>query len=461
MNLLSLHALFMATALVLVHAQAARWGARAQNLVVLLGALLFGASVDVRLALVPFAVMGMQYYFALRMAQPGAQRRAWCLIAAVAALTPLFGFKYWTLFLNLGADAAGLPALAEPATLWVPLGVSYFCLQGLAYTVDVYRGHREPERDPLSFLAFGAFFPSLVAGPISRAAELLPQLQVVRRTTPEALEAGLLLISWGLFKKRVVADQLAPISDRVFALEAASFPLMAVGAYTFTLQLYADFSAYTDIARGLARLLGVDLPHNFRAPLLAESFTDHWQRWHMSLTRFFRDYVYFPLAGERSGALRRSCALLLTFVVSGLWHGAAWNFALWGAYHGAWVLFERALGSGGIGTRRWLRPFRIGFTFTLLCVGMVIFREGDGLSRIVQDLTYDPREAQPLDWAVAGYLLPIVLAWSAPVWLVELGTHRGIGLPRGWARAGVILLLIALTRVLAAPEGESFIYAEF
>ena len=189
----------------------------------------------------------------------------------------------------------------------------------------------------LDYACFASFFPQLVAGPIERADHLLKQVEASRRADFTGLRCGLVLIFWGLFEKLVIADSAALLADKVFAIRDAAFPVLWGGVVAFGVQIYADFSAYTDIARGSARLLGIELRENFNHPYLAQSPPEFWRRWHMSLSNWFRDYVYIPLGGSRAGPEQTARNLIITFFLSGLWHGASWNFVLWGLFHGVLV----------------------------------------------------------------------------------------------------------------------------
>ncbi|MBL9128881.1 MAG: MBOAT family protein, partial [Verrucomicrobiales bacterium] len=291
--------------------------------------------------------------------------------------------------------------VAQPSWTWrvvLPVGISFYTFQSLGYTIDVYRRHIEPCRDPVAFLAFVSFFPQLVAGPIERASHLLPQFLQTRIIRLADVEAGFWLVLWGLFKKVVVADQLAPVVELAFDRGAPSGPLLLVGTFAFAGQIYGDFSGYSDVARGLAQALGFDLMRNFDRPYASANVREFWRRWHISLSTWIRDYLYVPLGGNRGSEARVTLNLLVTFLVAGLWHGASWNFVLWGVWHGLALAVHRA----------WSRrpgsalPVVAGRVLTLLTVGYgwLLFR------------------------AVApGSLVRLhggLLAWSAPAWIAEV-----------------------------------------
>jgi D-alanyl-lipoteichoic acid acyltransferase DltB (MBOAT superfamily) len=216
----------------------------------------------------------------------------------------------------------------------LPVGISFFTFQALSYTIDIMLGKLKPTRDWVEFFVFISFFPQLVAGPIERATNLLPQFQKERRFDFDAATHGICLVAYGLFKKMVVADTLALYVDKVFSLpELYSSITCAIGAFFFSVQIYCDFSGYSDCARGIARLFGFRLMQNFDRPYLATNFIDFWRRWHISLSTWFKDYVYIPLGGSRNGTAKTVRNIWIVFLLSGLWHGAAWTFVAWGALH--------------------------------------------------------------------------------------------------------------------------------
>ncbi len=268
-----------------------------------------------------------------------AARRALLILALVVSLGCLGIFKYTGFF----ASIAGLELAWQ---IILPAGISFYTFQTLSYVIDVYRGVVEAEGHFGYYALFVSFFPQLVAGPIERPENLLPQLRSERRLSPENLSAGGWLLLEGYFKKIVIADGLAPFVDRVFsAPEAALGPEIVLSTVLFGTQIYCDFSGYSAIARGAAKLLGVDLMENFKRPYEAKTVREFWRRWHISLTSWFTDYVYIPLGGSRKGLPRQALNILVVFLLSGLWHGAGWTFILWGLIHGLYqvggVLLER------------------------------------------------------------------------------------------------------------------------
>src|SRR5215218_590632 len=261
-------------------------------------------------------------------------------------------------------------------TIALPIGVSFFSFQAVTYVVDVKRRQTEPA-SLLDAAIYLSFFPHLVAGPIVRASEFLPQLKEPRDPNKVAVGAGLTLVAMGLIKKVMIADYLArELVDPVFAVpQAYSAPDAILAAYGYAAQIFCDFSGYTDMAIGLALLMGFVFPQNFNSPYRATGFRDFWRRWHMTLSRFLRDYLYIPLGGNRGRRAFVYRNLMLTMLLGGLWHGAAWTFILWGGFHGAMLCTEHALG-GRIGrhTPTWLRWFA---TFNLVVFGWILFRSQD------------------------------------------------------------------------------------
>lgn len=274
------------------------------------------------------------------------RRKKWLLVSLIANLGLLGFFKYWGFFVDSAATALaslGLEANVPTLRVLLPVGISFYTFQTLSYVIDVYRRKMEPERSLVQFALFVAFFPQLVAGPIERARHLLPQLQNLPTSRRQIDWSGSgLLILRGLFRKVVIADGVAPLVNEVFAAPGTYGSItVAMGVIAFSLQIYGDFAGYTDIARGTARLFGVDLMENFRAPYLSRSFSEFWRRWHISLSTWLRDYLYIPLGGNRGGQWQTFRNLMITMLLGGLWHGAAWGFVVWGGLHGVYLAVER------------------------------------------------------------------------------------------------------------------------
>lgn len=345
-------------------------------------------------------------YFAAQVIaeSPRTALRRLALASSVAAnLGLLFAFKYYGLFARLAEDLAGAmgrPFLAPHLDVLLPVGISFYTFQSMAYTIDVYRGALSCEKHAGYFALYVAYYPQLVAGPIERAGGLLPQLRAAPDFDYARVRSGLTLMLWGLFKKAVIADNLAVIADRGYGEPELYFgPELTIATIAFTFQIYCDFSGYSDIAVGCARVMGVTLTENFNRPYLAGSIRDFWRRWHISLSGWFRDYVYRPLGGNRSGAARAAVNVLAVFVLSGLWHGANWTFACWGLIHGAAYLGERVLSRIAPLNRLFARPWlRASAVFAVVAFAWIFFRAasiGDALlilSRLPTgwDILFDP-----------------------------------------------------------------------
>lgn len=284
------------------------------------------------------ASTGVDYLAALQMekASSKARRQTWLFVSIGSNLGILFGFKYLS-FVNDSLRAAfntvNIFYEVPSFDLLLPIGISYYTLQTLGYSIDVYRGERTAERHLGRFALYVSFFPQLLAGPIERAGKLLPQLGRPHAFTWSRAREGVLLIAWGFFKKLVIADRLAVYVDQVYGAPGAfGGPVLLIASYLFAYQLYCDFSGYTDIAIGTARIMGIDLSENFRRPFAAKSFRDFWQRWHITLTHWMTRYVYLPLARRAASRAGRYAAVMMVFFLIGLWHGAAWHFVALGIY---------------------------------------------------------------------------------------------------------------------------------
>ncbi|MBF0244920.1 MAG: MBOAT family protein [Planctomycetes bacterium] len=292
------------------------------------------------LALIVFSTL-LDYLCALLISRRVWGRKRWLLVSLCSNLGLLFAFKYYGFFSSSAlalAKILGAELYLPVLNLLLPVGISFYTLQTMSYTFDVYRGRILAETNLFRFSLFVAAFPQLVAGPIERAGDFLPQLVRRLRPSPEDLVEGARLIGWGLFKKTVVADRLSVYVQWAFADPAAhSNASLLISGFLANVLIYADFSAYADIAVGSARLLGLRLSQNFNFPLFSVSMPDFWRRWHLSLHNWFLDYVYFPLGGSRVGYGRFIANVFVIFLLSGLWHGAAWNFVIWGCFHFALV----------------------------------------------------------------------------------------------------------------------------
>jgi alginate O-acetyltransferase complex protein AlgI len=401
----------------------------------------------------------------------GPAGRRWLLAFAVGANLGILGyFKYYGFLVGSAAAALRPLGLEVPLPLLqivLPVGISFFTFQALSYVIDVYRARLRPS-GLLDFAVYLAFFPHLVAGPIVRASEFLPQLRT--RLDPRRVDGGraFSLIAAGLFKKVVVASFLATsIVDPVYAAPRQHSALeILVATYAYAVQIYADFSGYSDLAIGCALLLGFRFPENFDAPYTARSLQDFWRRWHMTLSRWLRDYLYIPLGGSRGSRRETVRNLLVTMLLGGLWHGAAWTFVLWGGIHGLGLAVEHRGGArreGASGPGRWWQPLVARLvTFHVVCLAWVFFR-AESLSAAITLLG-----RLLTAWGPAPAVTPQVLAVVALA-LAAQYVPRGVGLrleaafsrlrpvPMGLALAAALLVIDSL-----GPEGVApFIYFQF
>jgi len=337
----------------------------------------FYMSWNVRFVPLLLGLTCVDYFAALWITRSTGGRRKLALISSLAANLGFLGFfKYYNFLAEGLVQVMGLPTHSLALSIILPLGISFHTFQSISYVVDVYRGEQEAIRNPLDYALFIAFFPQLVAGPIVRAHDFFADLFHWSQPSPEELQRGILLVMLGLTKKVVLADQFAAVSDSYFNNIAGNPGAVTAwtGTIAFALQIFFDFSGYTDIAIGVAQLLGFHFPVNFRRPYLSQSITEFWRRWHISLSSWLRDYLYISLGGNRGGRWRTYRNLMLTMLLGGLWHGASWNFVVWGGYHGLLLSLERMLGSGKPKAASYFYPFRMAFTFALVCISWVFFR---------------------------------------------------------------------------------------
>jgi alginate O-acetyltransferase complex protein AlgI len=399
--------------------------------------------------------------------------RVGLLVASlVTNLGMLFVFKYWDFFNHSAASVAGSLGLTwtiPSLNVLLPVGISFYTFQTLSYTIDVYKGVIPSERHLGRFATFVAFFPQLVAGPIERAKNLLPQLNHACPIEWPRMQSGLLLILWGLFKKVVVADRLSIYVDTVYNNPSDhNGTTLLIATYAFAFQIYCDFSAYSDIAIGSARLFNVDLMVNFRSPYFATNMQEFWHRWHISLSTWLRDYLYIPLGGNRYGEMRTYINLMITMLLGGLWHGATWNFVIWGALHGvalaALRLWNRQKPQRNQVASTWRSAsigLRILFTFHFVCFTWVFFRAAT-LADAWLVLSRLPRWGTPLIDAVtfshAALGLCVLLCVELVIERNPKLHQKQFSLPAFWAFAYVLIMSIIL---FGTEYGAQFIYFQF
>ena len=363
-----------------------------QNVFLLVASYVFYAWWDWRFLALLFisTVIGYTSGIALHNATDEGRRRTILISRVVLNLGMLAVFKYAGFFVDSFVDlgrSVGFDLASPTIRIILPVAISYYTFEEISYAVDIYRLQLQPCRDPIAYGLFVAFFPKLVAGPILRPKELIPQITTPRRR-PDAdtVWSALGLLGWGLVKKVVIADSLARFVDQIYAdpSKMSAFAL-AIGTLCFAGQIYGDFSGYSDMARGAARLLGFELPLNFQQPYLSNSLTAFWRTWHISLSSWLRDYLYIPLGGNQRGPRRTMINLMIVMVLGGLWHGAGWTFLIWGAIHGTMLALERWSrtrrdNSQSFPTLRQVPT--IASTFVVVCLAWVFFRAPDLASAV-------------------------------------------------------------------------------
>lgn len=481
-----------------------------QNAMLLVASYVFYGWWDYRFCLLILISSLIDYGVGRRIAcvESGLRRRRWLYVSLLSNLSLLCVFKYYGFFaenLQVLGQSVGWNFSALTLNVILPVGISFYTFQTLSYTIDIYRGRLQPAKNVIEYLAFVSFFPQLVAGPIERGTNLLPQFQ--RRRTFSTTDAtdGCRLILWGFVKKLAIADSLAVVVDQFYGnWQTSSGPELTLATICFAFQIYCDFSAYSDIAIGTARLFSIRLMQNFSYPYFAQNINEFWSRWHISLSTWFRDYVYIPLGGNRCRRTRQYINIMLTFLLSGLWHGAAWTFIAWGALHGlalsAYKLFVqiaetknvaatnqpplRSTESRRIGrSPAWLQTglilpsvtlFKVVSTFAVVCVGWIFFR-AESLSAawsILATVLYGVVDFQAWgllvqsvdqDRAIKQALI-ILVAFVGVEWMRRnevsiLQSGPSLWLPMRWA---IYTLLIWGTLDLAAElEQQPFVYFAF
>jgi len=453
--------------LVYVAVGSVRW----QNLALLVASYVFYGWWDPRFLGLIFLSSVLDFFLS-RWAHPGsgrgadARRRA-VLASASANLAILGLFKYHDFFAGSLMDAArgfGLQLDLPLLEVVLPVGISFYTFQTLGYTIDAYRGDVEPPRRFVDFMLYVSFFPQLVAGPIERGSAFMPQVETPRTMTWEKLSSGGQLMLVGFAKKMVVADNLAAVVNQVYGAPAPSGGAVALATWAFAFQIYCDFSGYTDIARGTARLFGFELRQNFHLPYFATSPADFWRRWHISLSTWLRDYLYVPLGGNRRGPRRTLVNLVLTMLLGGLWHGARWNFVAWGLYHGFLLVGFRLL-SRGRATPAWSPLWLlevVGF-FQLTSLGWLLFR-ADDLGHALRLL--GALFTEPTLGGVTSSLLVYPLLLIPPFVAFQAYQARRDDMEPwrhwpAWGRASFYLACFYAIVLLGAPVTNAFIYFQF
>jgi D-alanyl-lipoteichoic acid acyltransferase DltB (MBOAT superfamily) len=399
-------------------------------------------------------------------------RRSFLLVSLVTNLGILGFFKYGDFLLeNFVWFAATLGIEFQPADLgiFLPIGISFYTFQTLSYTIDVYRRRMEPWNSFLDFALFVTFFPQLVAGPIVRASHFLPQCLTPRRVTANGLSWGFALLTLGLFEKAVLADSLmAPVADLVYASPMkAGFIDAWAGTLAFSAQIFFDFAGYSTCAIGAALCLGFHLPENFRYPYAAIGFSDFWRRWHVSLSTWLRDYLYIPLGGNRRGRRRTYINLMLTMLLGGLWHGAAWRFVAWGGMHGLFLSAERLLRGRlphiQLAHSRLARVAAGLLTYYLTCLTWTFFRATDftGALHILRAMffgTQDQMETGLLNVTAVAILTALTLCVH---WFMRERSLEEVAASVPWWIRGTVLALMLIAVAMVRGGDRAFIYFQF
>ena len=402
-------------------------------------------------------------FFVARRIEASEHKRAWLAVTLCSNLGALAFFKYikfFTVNLNTLLTAAGAHAALPVPDPVLPLGISFFTFQSISYAIDVYRGTVPAEHNLIRYATYVSFFPQMISGPICRAGSLLPQLRSTPEVSLEKFASGASLFLVGMFKKVAVADWLGLYVDRVYgAPETFGSPALLLATFAFAWQIYFDFSGYTDMSRGVARALGFHLTRNFDAPYTSSDLGEFWGRWNITVSTWFRDYVYIPLGGNRGGRLRTARNILVTMITSGVWHGASWTFVLWGVLHGTGRVATRELGLLSAVIGRMPRAIQRAGVFVFVTFAWIFFRArtvGDAclvVLRIFSSRWEDPRFPVLL-------LIPIGVVWVHQLLERRASPDRPFW-DRSPARVAIAGFMIAYLVLVSPASTQTFIYFNF
>ncbi|WP_306840519.1 MBOAT family O-acyltransferase [Chryseobacterium lathyri] len=448
-----------------------------QNVLLLLASFYFYACWDWRFLLLLFFSIGLDYFSGIQIENSKTKRAStiWLTISIGINLGFLGFFKYYNFFIENFADL--LNTLGLGVNMWVlnivlPVGISFYTFHGLSYVIDVYKKRIKAERNYVEYALFVSYFPLLVAGPIERATHLLPQLQRKRKFNYEQSVDGLRQILWGFFKKIVIADNCAPLVNEIFSnYHAESASDLVIGSVLFAFQIYCDFSGYSDIALGVSRMLGIELLKNFSFPYFSRDIAEFWRRWHISLSSWFRDYLYIPLGGSKGGLWMKVRNTFIIFLVSGFWHGANWTFIVWGGLNALFflplMLSDKNRSYMEIVAKGKLFPtFRefasILMTFALTCFAWIFFRSEsismavDYIGKIFSKSLFSfPTHIRPI--------LPVLIIFMLGIEWINRTTDHGLQIKRfnPWLRRIVYLVILYFILRYANFENNEFIYFQF
>lgn len=400
-------------------------------------------------------------FIVVRRMEKSPRKKSWLAVSIVNNLGLLGFFKYGTFVtdnVNALLSSLGIPYILPAPGIFLPAGLSFYVFQSMSYTIDYYRGNLERERNFIRYATFVAFFPRLLAGPIERARNFLPQLHGASTISRQDITDGLSLLVVGLFKKVALADYLALYVNKVYsAPEQFQAPALVLATFLFAWQIYFDFSGYTDMARGVARMMGFRLMLNFNNPYLATSLGDFWSRWHISLSSWFKDYVYIPLGGNRKGTFDTYRNMFLTMVISGLWHGAAWTFVIWGALHAVGRVLTRELERTSLYRDKVPTVVKQALVFAFVTFTWIFFRAKtlDDAWTIVTGI-FSP------GWGDPGFpllALGLVLAVWAYQFLYESRARRVLELAP--VRVGLAVCMMLYLAIVPGSKVQAFIYFQF
>ena len=457
-----------------------KWQLKLQNAFVVVASYVFYGWWDWRFLLLIAFTSFCSWGSGILIGRQESKKRAkmWMWLNIIVNLGILALFKYYDFFITEFAQLFHISTDGLLLKVILPVGISFYTFQALSYSIDIYRGKIEPTKDIVAFFAFVSFFPQLVAGPIERATNLLPQFLKRREFNYDTAIDGMRQILWGLFKKLLIANNCAYMVDAVFYLHSrTSMPGsdLLLAAILFSFQIYADFSGYSDMAIGTAKLFGIKLSRNFNNPYFSRNVAEFWRRWHISLMSWFRDYVYIPLGGNRVGKFRTVCNIFVVFLLSGLWHGANWTYVVWGLYHALLfmpiVLIGRKSQSKPIAEGRilpsWKEMGQMLYTFSLVTFGWIIFRS-ENLADFVQ---YSQGLCQSGTLRASYRLFIQSNMWPKMVFVIimlvvewlQRDKEHGLELSRlkPWVRWSVCFLLAIMIYCFTDNKIGSFIYFQF
>jgi len=452
-----------------------RW----QNIWLLAASYFFYAAWDWRLLSLLAAITCLDYFCALKIhnSDDTNKRKLFLSLSIAGDLTILGFFKYFNFFkdnLQFLLNGFGFSISSLTLNIILPLGISFYIFRSLSYTIDVYKKEMEPTKNFCDYALFVSFFPELIAGPIERARNLLPQIRGERKLTLSNFYEGCFLIYWGLFQKVFIADNLAKIADPVFASPAPyNGPTVLLASYAYTFQILCDFSGYSDMARGMGKCMGFDLMVNFNVPYFVTNPRDFWRKWHISLSTWLRDYLYIPLGGNRRGNFATYRNLAITMLICGLWHGAAWTFIIWGIYHGLLLIFYTLMKpvlrkldfAEGVYLQKMWFFIKAIFFFQLIALGWLIFR-AESLAQVYNmtcALIYDFKFVANTGLKAYTYNIIFFTGIFLVIQLIQF-YKRDLVIPLKWnpvMRALFYFVCYYLLICFGVSGGKEFIYAQF